>query len=305
MNLRQAREFLRFPSQLSRSDLAERHIVIRKLLQTLQEEHKGTSGYDHELFEDVKAWLHLRRKPHGSDVLTIEQRRRDGTVHSTEDATALSEKHQFPAEKNHSIHTSNNQRSAIAKARRATLPTIQPRFPERKGAAMETGRKLNHLTAKGRKTSEQSPNKVKGETPTPLLAQNADVDDSLPEDSDAAPKIISKPNHKIARTSPMRTRPNHNPDQESTNSPSPEEKNNHNITAATQSSAAPLEEMPDIYVKVGHDAQNQLEESASASDVQDDRQSLFLISETAHLQALMSAQIERDLTQGKSLFLKP
>ncbi len=96
----------------------------------------------------------------------------------------------------------------------------------------------------------------------------------------------------------MRTRPNHSPDQVSTNSHSPEEKDDINVTAA------PPEEMPDLDVELGHDAQNRLAESTSASDDQDDRQSLFLIGETAHLQALMSAQIERDLANGNILSLK-
>jgi hypothetical protein len=298
LNLRQARDFLRFPSQLSRSDLAERHKAIWKLLQTLQEEHKGTSGYDQEVFEDVKAWLHLRRKPHGSDVLAIEERRRDGAVRPTENAIVLPKEDQFPAVKNHSIHIANSQRSAIAKARSATLPTTKPRLPKRKGAAEEISRTLDHLTVKSRKTARQSPSKLEGHTPTPLLAQNSNDHDSPPEDSDTASRAITKLNHQIARTIPMRTRPNHNPDQVSTNSHSPEEKDDINVTAA------PPEEMPDLDVELGHDAQNRLEESTSASDDQDDRQSLFLIGETAHLQALMSAQIERDLTQGNSLFLK-
>ncbi len=304
VNLRQARDFLRFPSQLSRSDLAERHKAIWKLLQTLQEEHKGTSGYDQEVFEDVKAWLHLRRNSHGSDVLTIEERRPDGAVQPTENAIGLPKEDQLPVENNNRIHIATSQRSAIAKARSATLPTTQPSVPNRKGAARESSRKLNHLTAKGRKTSKQSPNKLKGDTPTPLITQNPYSHDSPPEDSDAASSVVSKLNNNIARTSPMRRSPNHNPDQDSKNEHSPEEKNNHNVTAATQSTAAPLEEIPDFDVEVEHDAQNRLEESTSASDVQGDRQSLFLIGETAHLQALMSAQIERDLANGSILSLK-
>jgi len=298
VNLRQARDFLRFPSQLSRSDLAERHKAIWKLLQTLQEEHKGTSGYDQEVFEDVKAWLHLRRNSHGSNVLTIEERRPDGAVQPTENAIGLPKEDQLPVENNNRIHIATSQRSAIAKARSATLPTTKPRFPKRKGAAREISRKLNHLTAKGRKTARQSPNKLEGHTPTPLLAQNPNDHDSPPEDSDTASRAISKLNGQIARTTPMRTRPNHSPDQVSTNSHSPEEKDDINVTAA------PPEEMPDLDVELGHDAQNRLAESTSASDDQDDRQSLFLIGETAHLQALMSAQIERDLANGNILSLK-
>lgn len=177
--LRQARDFLRSPCNLPKDQLARRHTAIRDLLQTLDGRKRNNGGYDLELYEDVKTWLHLRKNPHGSVSPSVGETRPDFAVDSTEDTIILREGRGHPVEKSDSVYRANGRRSAITKAKNATLLPLQVDCPTREEAAKEKDQRIKEYRAKGSKTPRQYPElnaaNVTSED-TPITAEMPDVD---------------------------------------------------------------------------------------------------------------------------------
>jgi len=282
----------------------KQHRAIRGQLKTVQEEYKGTRGYDLELYEDVKTWLHLREKPHGWGFPAIGENRRDGSVRLVKNAVVLSKRQELPAEKNQGEYIANNRRSSVTATKNAILtPTtsISPKFSTREEAAKEMGRNFEKFKAEGRKDPKQYSDFL-GDSPMRLFAQKANVDDNLPENSDAALKITGNLIDRNAGIAPKKNEPERDETWESANGLPLEGKNRRSFSTDTwlgESPSAIREDrpMPEeiLDFNFAHDT-HKLEDPDT--NVEKGGREQFLFGETPYLQALMSAQIERDLVEG-------